>query len=41
MKQERLAFIDNFWLLGVTAPELVPFVFLMKQPEHGVAIAAH
>jgi hypothetical protein len=41
MKQERLAFIDNFWLLGMSAPGLAPFVFPMKRPEHGAAIAAH
>jgi hypothetical protein len=35
-----LAHIDNFWLLGMTALGLVPFVFLMKQPKRGGAIAA-
>jgi DHA2 family multidrug resistance protein len=36
-----LAYIDNFWLLGVTALALVPFTFLMKKSRPGGPIAVH
>ena len=36
-----LAYIDNFWLLGVAIGALVPMVFLMKRPRSGGAIAVH
>ena len=36
-----LAYIDNFWLLGVAILVMVPLVFLMKRPRPGGAIAVH
>jgi DHA2 family multidrug resistance protein len=36
-----LAYIDNFWLLGMTALALVPFTFLMKKSRPGGPIAVH
>jgi DHA2 family multidrug resistance protein len=36
-----LAYIDNFWLLGVAIAALVPMVFLMKRPPSGSPMAVH
>jgi MFS transporter, DHA2 family, multidrug resistance protein len=36
-----LAYIDNFWLLGVAILAMVPLVFLMKRPRTGGEIAVH
>jgi len=36
-----LAYIDNFWLLGMSALVLVPFVFIMKKAKPGGAVAVH
>jgi DHA2 family multidrug resistance protein len=36
-----LAYIDNFWLLGVSALVLVPLTFLMKKSKPGGPIAVH
>jgi MFS transporter, DHA2 family, multidrug resistance protein len=36
-----LAYIDNFWFLGVAILIMVPLVFLMKKPPAGRALAAH
>ncbi len=36
-----LAYIDNFWLLGVAILVMVPLVFLMKRPPSGGGMAAH
>jgi DHA2 family multidrug resistance protein len=36
-----LAYIDNFWLLGVVIGCLVPTVFLIKKPKPGGEIAVH
>ncbi len=36
-----LAYIDNFWLLGVAILVMVPLVFLMKRPKTGGEIAVH
>ena len=36
-----LAYLDNFWMLGVSALAVIPFVFLMKRPPKGAAPAAH
>jgi DHA2 family multidrug resistance protein len=36
-----LAFIDNFWLLGVAILAMVPVVFLMKKSKPGGGIAVH
>jgi DHA2 family multidrug resistance protein len=36
-----LAYVDNFWLLGILILCMLPFVFLMKKPRKGGAIAVH
>jgi DHA2 family multidrug resistance protein len=36
-----LAYIDNFWLLGMSALVLVPFVFIMKKAKPGGPVAVH
>ncbi|HTS17432.1 MAG TPA: DHA2 family efflux MFS transporter permease subunit [Verrucomicrobiae bacterium] len=36
-----LAYLDNFWLLGLTALVLIPFTFLMKKSKTGGPIAVH
>jgi MFS transporter, DHA2 family, multidrug resistance protein len=36
-----LAYIDNFWLLGVCVLVMLPFVFLMKKVKPGGPIAVH
>ena len=36
-----LAYIDNFWVLGVVIFCLIPFVFLIKKAKPGVEIVAH
>jgi hypothetical protein len=36
-----LAYIDNFWILGIVIACLIPFVFLIKKPKHGGEIVAH
>jgi hypothetical protein len=36
-----LAYIDNFWMLGVGILFMVPLVFLMKRPKPGGTIAVH
>jgi len=36
-----IAYLDNFWLLGLSALIMIPFVFLMKRPPKGASAAAH
>jgi len=36
-----LAYIDNFWLLGVAILVMAPLVFLMKRPRTGGPVAVH
>jgi DHA2 family multidrug resistance protein len=36
-----LAYIDNFWLLGVTVLAMIPFIFLMKRVQPGGPISVH
>jgi DHA2 family multidrug resistance protein len=36
-----LAYIDNFWVLGVAILVMVPLVFLMKRPPTGGEMAVH
>ena len=36
-----LAYIDNFWLLGVVIFCLIPFVFLIKKTKPGGGLAVH
>ena len=36
-----LAYIDNFWLLGIVILCLIPTVFLMKKSKPGGGIAVH
>jgi DHA2 family multidrug resistance protein len=34
-----IAYLDNFWMLGVSALVVIPFVFLMKRPPKGTVAA--
>ncbi len=36
-----LAYVDNFWMLGVASLVLIPLVFLIKKPKGGGAAPAH
>jgi MFS transporter, DHA2 family, multidrug resistance protein len=36
-----IAYLDNFWLLGIAALVMTPFVFLMKRPPKGTTASAH
>jgi MFS transporter, DHA2 family, multidrug resistance protein len=36
-----LAYIDNFWLIGVIVLAMIPFVFMMKRAKPGGPIAVH
>jgi DHA2 family multidrug resistance protein len=36
-----MAYIDNFWLLGVVGLAMIPLVFLMRRPPVGRGMAAH
>ena len=36
-----LAYIDNFWILGVVIIFMVPLVFLMKKTKPGGTMAVH
>jgi MFS transporter, DHA2 family, multidrug resistance protein len=36
-----IAYLDNFWMLGVSALVVIPFVFLMKRPPKGAVAAGH
>ena len=40
-QSSMIAYLDNFWLLGLAALVMIPFVFLMKRPPKGVSAAAH
>jgi DHA2 family multidrug resistance protein len=35
-----MSYLDNFWILGVAALAVIPFVFLMKRPPKGAVAAA-
>jgi DHA2 family multidrug resistance protein len=36
-----LAYIDNFWMLGIAIGVMIPLVFLMKKVKPGGPMAAH
>jgi MFS transporter, DHA2 family, multidrug resistance protein len=36
-----IAYLDNFWILGLSALVMIPFVFLMRRPPKGESAAAH
>ena len=36
-----LAYIDNFWVLGIVIVCLIPFVFLIKKAKKGGEIVVH
>src|SRR3984893_637067 len=36
-----IAYLDNFWILGLAALVMIPFVFLMRRPPKGVSAVAH
>jgi MFS transporter, DHA2 family, multidrug resistance protein len=40
-QSNMMAYLDNFWMLGVSALAVIPFVFLMKRPPKGTAAAGH
>ena len=40
-QSNMIAYLDNFWMLGISALAVIPFVFLMKRPPKGTAAAAH
>jgi DHA2 family multidrug resistance protein len=40
-QSRMLAYIDNFWLLGVVSLAMIPLVFLMKKPPVGRGMVAH
>ena len=36
-----IAYLDNFWLLGIASLVMIPFVFLIKRPPKGNVAAGH
>ena len=36
-----LAYVDDFWLVGVAVVAMIPFVFLMKKVKPGGPMAVH
>jgi DHA2 family multidrug resistance protein len=36
-----LAYIDNFWMLGILVAFMIPLVFLMKKVKPGGPMAVH
>ena len=36
-----IAYLDNFWLLGIASLVMIPFVFLIKRPPKGNVAARH
>ena len=41
-QSNMLAFVDNFWLMGVACVALIPVMFLMKRAKpHRGPVAAH
>jgi DHA2 family multidrug resistance protein len=40
-QSNMIAYLDNFWMLGISALAVIPFVFLMKRPPKGASAAAH
>ncbi len=36
-----MSYLDNFWILGVAALVVIPFVFLMKRPPRGAVAESH
>ncbi|MGA7852610.1 MAG: hypothetical protein WCA15_04730, partial [Candidatus Acidiferrales bacterium] len=36
-----LAYIDNFWILGILVAFMIPLVFLMKKVKPGGPMAVH
>jgi MFS transporter, DHA2 family, multidrug resistance protein len=40
-QSSMMSYLDNFWMLGISALVVIPFVFLMKRPPKGAAAAAH
>jgi hypothetical protein len=36
-----LAYIDNFWMLGIAVSCMIPLVFLMKKAKQGGPMAVH
>src|SRR5437588_2058975 len=40
-QSNMIAYLDNFWMLGVSALAVIPFVFLMRRPPMGTVAAGH
>jgi len=40
-QSSMLAYIDNFWLLGVAVAAMIPLVLLMRRSQPGAAVAVH
>jgi DHA2 family multidrug resistance protein len=40
-QSNMIAYLDNFWMLGISALAVIPFVFLMKRPPKGAVAAGH
>jgi len=40
-QSDMLAYIDNFWMLGVATLFLVPLVLLVRKPKRGGTVPAH
>ena len=40
-QSNMIGYLDNFWMLGVSALAVIPFVFLMKRPPKGAAAGGH
>jgi hypothetical protein len=36
-----LAYIDNFWMLGIAILAMIPLVFLMKKTKPGGSMSVH
>jgi DHA2 family multidrug resistance protein len=40
-QSSMIAYLDNLWMLGISALAVIPFVFLMMWPPKGAPAAAH
>ncbi len=40
-QSNMMAYLDNFWMLGVSALAVIPFVLLMRRPPRGTVAAGH
>jgi MFS transporter, DHA2 family, multidrug resistance protein len=40
-QSNMIAYLDNFWMLGISALAVIPLVLLMKRPPKGTVAGAH